>query len=788
MSSPARKKSRQDSSKNGEKTSIEEEASARALLELKDAHEKAGIDKSSSKNTKKKDLAKSKKRRSSAGDSDDSNDSLSNSPGRQLHTEIATSSAQTSPAAIPRVRPTQKVFGSKKRKREVEPASSSNITMDDSVVDPLLMQGMAAVEAFNKEVDGLTDKSIESATQDGVEDHIQNQDTSALDDEPVPLPPSEKSTSSKKKKTKRKKEESTERTQSIVRDRLNHHVTSYNAQGKPNGGAFTPDEVETLDKFLVLYRHAQNPVMTQEELCARVWATDRPNDKFWDQVAEALPLRTRTSIYKHVRRAYHVYQVRGVWTPEDDAQLKDYVEELGTQWRKISEIMHRMPEDCRDRWRNYLKCGGQRNSDVWTHEEEDKLRDVINVCVEAILDLKEKAGTLPPVPDDETEEEAKLRLKQLRDSCQDEVNWNVVSEKMDGRRSRIQCRYKWNKMKHWPNGHNPLEERRNKTIVFDQDDKPPKGKKSKTSTAKKSKPKNDDTDSKDLTPVPISTTKEPTADLMLLGDKIWYLKQYVSQLAFLASLMEMKLTSLVPRIQQQLSVTPLMKSIDWNLIAESDTIKLWTASSYKESFESLLKAMSMKSSHKLLAKNIRELLEAFEDMPIMLVEQRYQPTSPMDHTFVANTPVTYDVSHEEPAISSDDVPLVDASQSPNLEDSSRDQIQGLDDDMESMNMSSVTRPEIQVPASSPVQNVKPKKSKSAKSVKSVNKKSKKGANQARPDNSSQPIDGDDEVNEGILGATAKAAMRYVNDAATGEDVIMDGGKEHDVEYDSEGNT
>lgn len=145
-----------------------------------------------------------------------------------------------------------------------------------------------------------------------------------------------------------------------------------------------------------------------------MWANERKKDNFWDEVSTALPHRTRASVYKHVRRVYHTYEQRGKWTAEEDNELRHFVEEFGMSWKTIGVHIGRMPEDCRDRWRNYVKCGQNRGQNKWSLEEENKLLQVVN------------------------------EIKQFDPSA--DINWTVVSEKIGGVRSRIQCRYKWNKI------------------------------------------------------------------------------------------------------------------------------------------------------------------------------------------------------------------------------------------------------------------------------------------------------------------------------------------------------
>ncbi|GME75367.1 unnamed protein product [Ambrosiozyma monospora] len=158
--------------------------------------------------------------------------------------------------------------------------------------------------------------------------------------------------------------------------------------------------------------------ISKEELCKRVWANERKKDKIWEALQRVLPSRTRASLYKHVRRSYHIFEVRGKWTEEDDRKLAELANEKEGQWKSIGLEMHRMPEDCRDRWRNYVKCGNGRKVNKWEEDEEARLRAVI----------------------------AELTEEQKAVNGETTINWTQVSERMGGSRSRIQCRYKWNKL------------------------------------------------------------------------------------------------------------------------------------------------------------------------------------------------------------------------------------------------------------------------------------------------------------------------------------------------------
>ncbi|KAK6197994.1 uncharacterized protein RJT21DRAFT_131642 [Scheffersomyces amazonensis] len=175
---------------------------------------------------------------------------------------------------------------------------------------------------------------------------------------------------------------------------------------------FSPEELSALDHFIEGYCHLNK--WTREDVCNRIWSNERKKDNFWESLTRVLPYRSKASIYKHVKRQYHIFDVRAKWSPEDDALLQKLSLTHEGKWRLIGEAMGRMPEDCRDRWRNYVKCGDNRSSNKWSEEEENNLRNIVTEMTQTT-----KNGT---------------------------INWTIVSERMNGTRSRIQCRYKWTKL------------------------------------------------------------------------------------------------------------------------------------------------------------------------------------------------------------------------------------------------------------------------------------------------------------------------------------------------------
>ena len=201
----------------------------------------------------------------------------------------------------------------------------------------------------------------------------------------------------------------------------------------PSTGTFTLPECITIDNYLQGFATANS--LTEKQLIARIWGdtsvvptqTKAERESFWKELYELFPHRKRLAIYNHVRRRYHNFDVQGAkWDDVHDAELARMVEAQGKKWTLIGRAMGRLPDDCRDRWRNYVKCGQGRREKEWTEEEEGQLRSVVTEVRELVRKAAEDRGEVIEV--------------------EVEPNWTVVSEKMGGWRSRIQCRYKWSKL------------------------------------------------------------------------------------------------------------------------------------------------------------------------------------------------------------------------------------------------------------------------------------------------------------------------------------------------------
>lgn len=69
--------------------------------------------------------------------------------------------------------------------------------------------------------------------------------------------------------------------------------------------------------------------------------------------------------------------LQGKWSKEEDDQLRQLVAEKGSKWAEISRSLNRLPEGCRDRWRE-LKLGDAKLNGRWSKDETERLRTLVN--------------------------------------------------------------------------------------------------------------------------------------------------------------------------------------------------------------------------------------------------------------------------------------------------------------------------------------------------------------------------------------------------------------------------
>ncbi|KAJ1325696.1 Myb-like DNA-binding protein REB1 [Microdochium nivale] len=194
-------------------------------------------------------------------------------------------------------------------------------------------------------------------------------------------------------------------------------------------GPFSDFELHNITQAIENWRVENN--MTQYDINAFIHGNpkDVNSSEFWNRVINTCPNRRRQKVINQCRRKFHNFVARGTWTPEQHDELSKMWELHGNKYTLIGSLINRHPEDVRDRIRNYVVCGDSRRKDAWSQEEEDRLANIVAEAIDAIRRMREKQGDNGPTPDEEM------------------VDWQLVSEKMERTRSRLQCITKWKLIK-----------------------------------------------------------------------------------------------------------------------------------------------------------------------------------------------------------------------------------------------------------------------------------------------------------------------------------------------------
>lgn len=214
------------------------------------------------------------------------------------------------------------------------------------------------------------------------------------------------------------------------------------------GGMFTESEILKMDSFRDSY--CQQIGITEWQFNELVQAGVRKNPNaanLWNEVHQVIPYRTRMSNMRFCRRRYHNFSARGTWTQSEDESLRQAVSEKGNSWKAVGEMIERFPEDCRDRYRNYHINSEHRNREQWTESEIRNLCSAVHACMRMMKEerkaAREERYDGRDVPESEPESDEDIQEMKF-------INWQAVSDRMGpsgGERSRLQCSFKWGKMK-----------------------------------------------------------------------------------------------------------------------------------------------------------------------------------------------------------------------------------------------------------------------------------------------------------------------------------------------------
>ncbi|KAF7883947.1 hypothetical protein EAF00_011259 [Botryotinia globosa] len=205
------------------------------------------------------------------------------------------------------------------------------------------------------------------------------------------------------------------------------------ARPRDGNGRLNEDETRRIADAVELYRvdndleqHALNTIIQNNALM--------DGKKFWDFMTEEVPDVAKRNLQSWCRRNFHNYAARGVWTPEQDEELMELFKTMPKKWSLIGAQLNRLPDDCRDRWRNYLSVTNLELG-PWKLEEENQLKDAVKKCIDLVREDRRREGLLTPEEEnDDTYYEH-------------DISWMKVSELMDLSRSHLQCYRKWKSIK-----------------------------------------------------------------------------------------------------------------------------------------------------------------------------------------------------------------------------------------------------------------------------------------------------------------------------------------------------
>ncbi|GIZ48738.1 hypothetical protein CKM354_001178800 [Cercospora kikuchii] len=191
-------------------------------------------------------------------------------------------------------------------------------------------------------------------------------------------------------------------------------------------GPFTQEEKELADK--VFESAMQKEGLSEAQLMAQVqnWKTC---GCFKSDMFAAFSDRSVESVRKFCQRRYHGQQ-RGPWTPEDDEALRSAYARYPLKWTAISDLVGRTAQDCKDRWRNHFESA-HKVLGPWTIEEEEQLLAAVEECIDVIKK-------------EQRDDRALLRDRERLEAL---INWKVVSDKLEGKRTTKRCREKYFKLR-----------------------------------------------------------------------------------------------------------------------------------------------------------------------------------------------------------------------------------------------------------------------------------------------------------------------------------------------------
>lgn len=119
-------------------------------------------------------------------------------------------------------------------------------------------------------------------------------------------------------------------------------------------GKFTREETKKIIKAIIRFAFRLN--LSFKELMNRIlYRQKRGINPIWTDIGAELPNRSIKSINDFCHRLFSPYNNKGLWNEEEIKKLIKLYKELGPRWKLIGDILHRHPENVRDKWKNIYK-------------------------------------------------------------------------------------------------------------------------------------------------------------------------------------------------------------------------------------------------------------------------------------------------------------------------------------------------------------------------------------------------------------------------------------------------
>jgi hypothetical protein len=204
---------------------------------------------------------------------------------------------------------------------------------------------------------------------------------------------------------------------------------SKNGYGTPidiTSGKFSKEETEMVKKAIEEFCMAKQ--ITVSRLCSECDHKAELKGA-WMEIAKKLPHRSVQSVYRHGIRQCHPFK-RGAWSEQECATLIELVTRLGKKWSNIQSKLNRSADSCRDKYR---EMSDEFIKGRWKEEETATLQRLIREHLNS-----QTKGATAAIED-------MRELGKLVEESNIQISWSVISKKM-GKRSRLSCFKKWQKM------------------------------------------------------------------------------------------------------------------------------------------------------------------------------------------------------------------------------------------------------------------------------------------------------------------------------------------------------